>query len=151
MISVKTRYLLFPVIPGRSCMLTGNGMLNSPKEMLARQSQVTSSMPRVQLGAPESVILHVYSISDRLNRFSLMVGLGLYHTAVEVYGQEHSFIGHPFAFTGIVSIVPKTAGYAYHEGLEMGRTTMSEHSIGNHLRELGKIFTGHSYHLLHKK
>jgi deubiquitinase DESI2 len=119
--------------------------------MLIGQSQATVSISPTEPRTPEPVILHVYSISDRVNRFSLMVGLGLYHTAVEVYGQEHSFIGHPFPFTGIVSIAPKSAGYIYHEGLEMGRTCMSEQTVGNHLKEFGRIFTGHSYHLLHNK
>ena len=125
-------------------MLTGYGMLIG-------QSQETTSISPAESRTPESVILHLYSISDRVNRFSLMVGLGLYHTAVEVYGQEHSFIGHPFMFTGIVSIAPKSAGYIYHEGLEMGRTTESEQTVVNHLKEFGKIFTGQSYHLLHNK
>jgi len=97
------------------------------------------------------VILHVYSISERINRFSLMFGLGLYHTAVEIYGQEHSFVGHPFKFTGIVSTIPKTAAYIYQEGLDMGRTKMNKEAVGNCLKELGKIFTGNSYHLLHNK
>ena len=80
-----------------------------------------------------------------------MLGLGLYHTAVEVYGQEHSFVGHPFPFTGIVSTVPKSASYIYQEGLEVGRTTMDERAAGHLLRELGKVFTGSSYHLLNRK
>jgi hypothetical protein len=99
----------------------------------------------------EPVILHVYSISEGVNRFSLMIGLGLYHTAVEIYGQEHSFVGHPFKFTGIISTIPKTAGYIYREGLDMGRTKMNEKEVGICLKELGKIFTGNSYHLLHNK
>jgi hypothetical protein len=99
----------------------------------------------------EAVILHVYSISEGVNRFSLMLGLGLYHTAVEVYGKEHSFVGHPFKFTGIVSSKPKTAAYTYQEGLDMGRTKMNEQTVGLCLKELGKIFTGSSYHLLNNK
>ncbi|CAF1286659.1 unnamed protein product [Rotaria sordida] len=97
----------------------------------------------------EPVILHIYSISTRVNRFSLMFGLGLYHTAVEVYGKEHSFVAHPFKFTGIVSTIPKTAAYIYQEGLDMGRTKLNRQTLGNVLKELGKIFTGSSYHLLY--
>ncbi|CAF0787833.1 unnamed protein product [Rotaria sp. Silwood1] len=97
----------------------------------------------------ESVILHIYSISERVNRFSLMFGLGLYHTAVEVYGKEHSFIAHPFKFTGIVSTTPKTAAYIYQEGLNIGQTKMNKQTVGHVLRKLGKIFTGSSYHLLY--
>jgi hypothetical protein len=81
----------------------------------------------------------------------LIVGLGLYHTAVEIYGQEHSFVGHPFKFSGIISTIPKTAAYIYQEGLDMGRTKLTKQEMSNYLKELGKIFTGSSYHLLHNK
>ncbi|CAF4161743.1 unnamed protein product [Rotaria sp. Silwood2] len=97
----------------------------------------------------ELVILHIYSISERVNRFSLMFGLGLYHTAVEVYGKEHSFVAHPFKFTGIISTIPKTAAYIYQEGLDMGRTKINKQTVGNVLKELGKIFIGSSYHLVY--
>ncbi|CAF0813058.1 unnamed protein product [Adineta steineri] len=96
----------------------------------------------------EPVILHIYSISESINRFSLLFGVGLYHTAVEVYGREYSFIGHPFKFTGIITTIPKTAAYIYQEGLDIGRTNMTKAEVDNYLKELGTIFTGSSYHLL---
>ena len=99
----------------------------------------------------EPVVLHIYSISDRVNRFSLLLGLGLYHSAVEIYGQEHSFIGHPFKFTGIVSTRPKMAAYVYLEGLNIGKTSMSKQAVEHCLNKLGRIFTGSSYHLLQNK
>jgi hypothetical protein len=140
-------------------MFTLNRVLNGLKEVVTSQSVAPVTKQEVAIGlmsesngmGSEPVILHVYSISQRVNRFSLMFGLGLYHTAVEIYGQEHSFVGHPFKFTGIVSIIPKTAAYIYQEGLDMGRTKMNEQEVGTCLKELGKIFTGSSYHLLHNK
>ena len=123
-------------------MFAFNRVLNGLKEVVVDQSD--QSMVK-------QVILHVYSISERVNRFSLILGLGLYHTAVEIYGQEHSFVGHPFKFSGIVSMVPKSAAYIYQEGLDMGQTKMTEHEMSNCLKEMGKVFTGSSYHLLHNK
>jgi hypothetical protein len=125
-------------------MFAFNRVLNGFKEVVINQ-------PDLSVTKQEQVILHIYSISEQVNRFSLIVGLGLYHTAVEIYGQEHSFVGHPFKFSGIVSMIPKTAAYIYQEGLDMGRTRMTEQEMGNYLKELGKIFTGSSYHLLHNK
>jgi hypothetical protein len=134
-------------------------VLNGLKEIVTGQTAAPVTMQEIAI-APisesnildsEPVILHIYSISEGVNRFSLMFGLGLYHTAVEVYGQEHSFVGHPFKFTGIVSTIPKTAGYVYQEGLDMGRTKLNEQEVGTCLKELGKIFTGNSYHLVHNK
>jgi hypothetical protein len=42
------------------------------------------------------VVLHVYDLGTspnvlHINRVSYVLGGGLYHTAVEVYGQEYSF------------------------------------------------------------
>jgi hypothetical protein len=118
---------------------------------IPQQEVAIGSMSESNVIGSKPVILHIYSISEGVNRFSLMFGLGLYHTAVEVYGQEHSFVGHPFKFTGIVSTMPKTAAYIYQEGLDMGRTKMNEQEVGICLKELEKIFTGSSYHLLHNK
>jgi hypothetical protein len=140
-------------------MFALNRVLNELKELaigqpvtpVIKQEGAIGPISESNVINSEPVILHVYSISEGVNRFSLMVGLGLYHTAVEVYGQEHSFVGHPFKFTGIVSTIPKTAAYIYQEGLDMGRTKMTEQEVGICLKELGKIFTGSSYHLLHNK
>jgi len=140
-------------------MFALNRVLNELKELaigqpvtpVIKQEGAIDLISESNLINSEPVILHVYSISEGVNRFSLMVGLGLYHTAVEVYGQEHSFVGHPFKFTGIVSTIPKTVAYIYQEGLDMGRTKMTEQEVGICLKELGKIFTGSSYHLLHNK
>ena len=135
-------------------MFAFNRVLNGLKDAVIGQPITTVSKSKTdQIVAydPETVILHIYSISERVNRFSFKVGLGLYHTAVEVYGQEQAFFGHPFKFSGIVSTVPKASGYTYLEGLEMGKTTMGKRQIGNDLKELGRLFTGSSYHLLQNK
>ena len=141
-------------------MFTLNRTLNELREIVTghpissdptQEATTISSNSQLNSIRSEPVTLHIYSISDRVNRFSLMVGLGLYHTAVEVYGQEHSFVGHPYKFTGVVSTIPKTAAYIYQEGLDMGRTKMTEHAVGACLKELGKIFTGNSYHLIQNK
>lgn len=122
-----------------------------PVVSVSKQEITTAPISESNEVHSESVILHVYSIAEGVNRFSLMFGLGLYHTAVEVYGQEHSFVGHPFKFTGIVATIPKTAAYTYQEGLDMGRSKLNETEVGICLKVLGKIFTGSSYHLLNNK
>ena len=140
-------------------MFTLNRVLNNLKEVVTGQPIAPITTPDITINSicernlvdSEPVILHIYSVSERVNRFSSMFGLGLYHTAVEVYGQEHSFAAHPFKFTGIISTIPKTAPYVYQEGLNIGRTKLNEQDIGNCLKELGKVFNGNSYHLLYKK
>lgn len=49
------------------------------------------------------VIVNIYDIpSPRFNKFMSATGLsGIYHSAVQVYGKEWTFLGHPFTFSGI--------------------------------------------------
>ncbi|KAI0985549.1 hypothetical protein GJ496_006590 [Pomphorhynchus laevis] len=50
------------------------------------------------------VVVNVYDIpSPKFNRFMSAAGLsGIYHSALQVYGKEWTFVGHPFNFSGIL-------------------------------------------------
>ena len=39
-----------------------------------------------------------------------LLGLGLHHSAVEIYGREWCFGGHEFAFSGVFECEPRAAG-----------------------------------------
>ncbi|CAG7733305.1 unnamed protein product, partial [Allacma fusca] len=44
-----------------------------------------------------------------INGYMKLVGFGVFHTGVEVYGSEYSCGGHLSAFTGIYDMNPKDA------------------------------------------
>ncbi len=61
------------------------------------------------MGNREPVILNVYDMFWT-NDYTGNMGLGVYHSGLEVYGREYAYGGHPFPFSGIFDIVPRAAG-----------------------------------------
>ena len=56
----------------------------------------------------EPVILNVYDIFWA-NEYTENIGLGVYHSGLEVYGREYAYGGHPFPSSGIFDTAPRAA------------------------------------------
>ena len=41
--------------------------------------------------AVEPVYLNIYDLNKKINRFASRIGLGLYHSGVQVHGKEYTF------------------------------------------------------------
>ncbi|KAN0031297.1 hypothetical protein ACTA71_010386 [Dictyostelium dimigraforme] len=86
-----------------------------------------------------------------LNIYDLHPSIGLFHSAVEINGNEIGFSGHEFAFSGVYEIKPKTAtGVVFRESLYMGDITLSERQIQSLIDNISEEFPGKSYHPLRK-
>lgn len=58
------------------------------------------------------------------------VGLGAYHTGVEIYGTEYNFGGHSGSSSGIFEVSPKNApGYIFRETILLGETNLSRREV----------------------
>ncbi|KAL1552843.1 deSI-like protein [Salvia divinorum] len=110
------------------------------------------------------VVLHVYDVtnsgSDKTNNtimqinkiFKDGIGLGgIFHSAVQVYGDEEWSFGFCEQGTGVFHC-PSTQNpmYTYRESIKLGQTTNSVSKINQILRELSREWPGESYDLLAK-
>lgn len=102
--------------------------------------------------AREPVILNVYDMFWT-NDYTSNVGVGVYHSGLEVYGREYAYGGHPFPFSGIFDIRPRDAKelgeqFKFKQSLHMGNTDFTEQEVDKIMEELGKDYTGDRYHLM---
>ncbi|XP_077522160.1 deubiquitinase DESI2 isoform X1 [Amblyomma americanum] len=104
--------------------------------------------------AREPVILNVYDMYW-INEYTAPIGLGVFHTGVEIYGTEYAYGGHPFAFSGIFEIPPKFANdlgdqFKYKQSILVGHTDFNQIDVRKIVEELGNEFRGDRYHLMNK-
>ncbi|XP_058105649.1 deSI-like protein At4g17486 [Magnolia sinica] len=110
------------------------------------------------------VILHVYDVTNsaspktnntivQINKiFKDGIGLGgIFHSAVQVYGDEEWSFGFCEIGTGVFSCPPgKNPMYSFRESIVLGKTNSSIFKVNQILRELSREWPGNSYDLLSK-
>ncbi|KAK4350879.1 hypothetical protein RND71_030192 [Anisodus tanguticus] len=110
------------------------------------------------------VVLHIYDVtnsgSDKTNNtivqinkfFKDAIGLGgIFHSAVQVYGDDEWSFGFCEQGTGVFSCpAGRNPMYTYRECIVLGNTDHSIFKVNQILRELSREWPGHSYDLLSK-
>lgn len=104
--------------------------------------------------AREPVILNVYDMYW-INEYVANLGIGVYHSGVEIYGTEYAYGGHPYSFTGIFEITPRDAEdlgdqFKFKQSVHLGYTDLAEDDVRHIVIELGKDYRGDKYHLMNK-
>lgn len=108
----------------------------------------------------KDVVLHVYQLQTSngnngssasfFSRLLPQVGLGAYHTSLEVEGYRYTFAAN----FGIVKTISHNEGVPpgaiYKEAIELGSCTVNRGELNCIVKELGKIFHRTSYHLVHR-
>lgn len=95
---------------------------------------------------PNVVLLNVYDITWA-NTVLGPVGIGVYHSGIEVYGAEYAF-GRAPSSTGVFAVRPKTCPvHTFRESLVLGTTRLSHGEVAAVVRRLSAAWSGPSYHI----
>jgi len=97
------------------------------------------------------VYVNVYDLSPS-NQYVHFLGMGAYHSGIEVYGREWSFGGSDsVSSTGVFDIDPGTApGCQFNSKIHVGDITFSEREVMSILDNLKPKFLGRDYHIINK-
>eukprot|EP01129_Flabellula_baltica_P014825 TRINITY_DN721_c0_g1_i2.p1 TRINITY_DN721_c0_g1~~TRINITY_DN721_c0_g1_i2.p1 ORF type:complete len:319 (-),score=77.66 TRINITY_DN721_c0_g1_i2:47-1003(-) len=98
----------------------------------------------------EPVFLHIYDLPGlgNVNNYSMTLGMGAFHTGIEVFGNEWSF-ADPI---GIFSCDPKDSPIGqYRATIELGETHFKSHdAVLQYLERIKEDWDSGTYHLISK-
>ncbi len=94
------------------------------------------------------VYLNVYDLGANNNWLHGM-GLGAYHSGVEIYGREYSFGHGNSGGSGVFEINPRSAdGCVFREQILLGEIQLSISEVTSIIDRLRPQFKAHEYHIL---
>ncbi|GAU27024.1 hypothetical protein TSUD_313860 [Trifolium subterraneum] len=103
--------------------------------------------PRKKKPGTVPVYLNVYDLTP-INGYAYWLGLGVYHSGVQVHGIEYGFGAHENDTTGIFEVQPKNCpGFTFRKSIFIGTTDLGMKDVRgksiprwvNRLARLGKI------------
>ncbi|KAI4325226.1 hypothetical protein MLD38_030643 [Melastoma candidum] len=96
------------------------------------------------------VYLNVYDLTP-VNGYAYWVGLGVYHSGVQVHGVEYAYGAHEYPSTGIFEAEPRRCeGFTFRKSLLVGKTNLGPAEVRAVMEELSDTYRGNTYHLITK-
>ncbi|KAK4765466.1 hypothetical protein SAY86_026556 [Trapa natans] len=101
-------------------------------------------------GGSVPVYLNVYDLTP-INGYTHWVGLGVYHSGVQVHGIEYAFGAHDYPTTGIFEGEPKQCdGFTFRKTILIGKTDLGPTQVRAVMEELAGEYRGNAYNLITK-
>jgi len=131
-------------------MLTPNGIAE-----MHNHRHVVNSISRATHNSMREVRLNIYDVGSstvqKVNTVFRAMGVGAFHAAVEVYGQEWSFGYRPDGGSGIFCSRPRQCDlHIYRESVVMGSTLLSELKVHEIMKRMAKEWPGGNYDVLQR-
>lgn len=96
------------------------------------------------------VYLNVYDLTP-INGYAYWLGLGVYHSGVQVHNVEYGFGAHEHATTGIFEVEPERCpGFTFRKSILIGRTDLGPKEVRSFMEKLAEAYSGNTYHLITK-
>ncbi|KAL3655296.1 hypothetical protein CASFOL_001082 [Castilleja foliolosa] len=96
------------------------------------------------------VYLNVYDLTP-MNGYAYWIGLGIYHSGVQIHGVEYAFGAHEHSTTGIFEVEPKRCpGFTFRKSILIGRSDLGLDEVRAFMDKLAEVYTGNSYNLITK-
>uniref|UniRef100_A0A804HUP0 PPPDE domain-containing protein n=1 Tax=Musa acuminata subsp. malaccensis TaxID=214687 RepID=A0A804HUP0_MUSAM len=96
------------------------------------------------------VYLNVYDLT-LMNGYMYWVGLGVFHTGIEVHGVEYAFGAHDYPTSGVFEVEPhQCPGFKFRKSILMGTTCLDPRQVREFVEVQSVNYNGDSYHLIVK-
>ncbi|XP_076927274.1 deSI-like protein At4g17486 [Bidens hawaiensis] len=96
------------------------------------------------------VHLNVYDLTS-MNGYAYWLGIGVYHSGVQVHGVEYAFGSHEHSSTGIFEGEPKRCdGFTFRKQILIGFTEKNRREVRRVMEDLAEDYKGVSYNLITK-
>ncbi|GMJ00423.1 hypothetical protein like AT4G17486 [Hibiscus trionum] len=94
--------------------------------------------------------LNVYDLTP-INNYLYWLGLGIFHSGIEVYGLEYGFGAHEYPTSGVFEVEPRSCpGFIFRRSVLLGSTNMSRSEFRLFMEQLSQKYHGDTYHLISK-
>ncbi len=94
--------------------------------------------------------MNVYDLNPNFNNSCYKIGLGFFHTGIQIGLREYTFGSHEGSHTGVMEVTPKVNHPNFRETIVLGKTKFTYREINTVLDDLKVKFAGNSYHVIRK-